>query len=65
MFALSYIISFLFLSFMLFILVKGIMRFIKNDRGWRRMEEDRKAKGMPFFGELEEDLEKEMYGIDD
>jgi hypothetical protein len=30
-------------------------KFIKNDRGWRRMDEDRKAKGLPFYGELEEE----------
>ena len=41
------------------------MRFIRNDRGYRQMEEDRKAKEMPFYGEMEEELEKEMYGIDD
>ena len=41
------------------------MRFIRNSRGWRRMEKDRKAKGMPFYGEMEEELEKERYGIDD
>ena len=60
---LSYIISFLLLSFMVFLVVKGIVRFIRNDRGWRKMEEDRKARGMPFYGELEEELEKEMYDI--
>ena len=51
---LSYIISFLLLSFMVFLVVKGIVRFIRNDRGWRRMEEDRKAKGMPFYGNMED-----------
>jgi len=30
--------------------------------GWRRTG---KRKGMPFYGELEEELEKERYGIDD
>ena len=63
MVVLSYIISFLLLSFMVFLIVKGIVRFIRNDRGWRRMEEDREAKGMPFYGEMEEELEKEMYDI--
>lgn len=62
---LSYIISFLLLSFMVFLIVKGIVRFIRNSRGWRRMEKDRKAKRMPFYGEMEEELEKERYGIDD
>jgi large-conductance mechanosensitive channel len=65
MVVLSYIVSFILLSFMVFLIVKGIVRFIRNDRGWRRMEEDRKAKGIPFYGEMEEELEKEMYGIDD
>ena len=41
------------------------MRFIRNDRGWRRMEEDRKTKGMPFYGDMEEELEKKKYGIED
>ena len=27
------------------------------------MEADRKAKGMPFYGDMEEELEKEMYDI--
>ena len=42
----TYIISFALMSFMILILVKGIVRMVKNDRGWRRMEEDRKAKGI-------------------
>ena len=29
---------------------------------WRRTG---RPKGMPFYGELEEELEKERYGIDD
>lgn len=62
---LTYIISFLLLSFMVFLIVKGIVRFIRNDRGWRRMEKDRTANGMPFYGDMEEELEKERYGIDD
>lgn len=63
MVVLSYIISFILLSFMVFLIVKAVVRFIKNDRGWRKMEEDRKAKGMPFYGDMEE--EKEKYGIED
>ena len=51
--------SFLLLSFMVFLVVKGIVRFIRNSRGWRRMEQDRTAKGMPFYGDMEEELEKE------
>ncbi len=54
--ALSYIASSILLSFMVFLIVKGIVRFIRNDRGWRRMEEDRKAKGMPFYGDMEEEI---------
>ena len=65
MVVLSYIISFILLSFMVFLIVKGIVRFIRNDRGWRRMEADRKAQGKPFYGEMEEELEKEMYGIEE
>ena len=45
--------------------VLAIRKLIRNDRGWRRMEEDRKAKGMPFYGDMEEELEKEKYGIDE
>ena len=43
--------------------VLAVRKHIRNDRGWRRMEEDRKAKGQPFYGELEEELEKEKYDI--
>ena len=60
---LSYIISFLLLSFMVFLILKGIVRFIRNDRGYRQMEADRKAKGQPYFGQDDEELEKEMYNI--
>lgn len=45
--------------------VMAIRKLVKNDRGWQRMEEDRKAKGMPFYGDMEEELEKERYGIED
>ena len=45
--------------------VMAVRKLIRNDRGWRRMEEDRKAKGMPFYGDMEEELEKEKYGIED
>ena len=38
--------------------VLAIRKLIRNDRGWRRMLEDRKAKGMPFYGDMEEELEK-------
>ena len=62
---LSYIIAFLFLSFMVFILVKGIIKSMRNEIGYHQMEEDRKAKGLPYFGQDDEELEKEMYGIDD
>ena len=50
---------------MVFLVVKGIVRFIRNDRGWRKMEADRKAQGKPFYGDMEEELEKEKYGIED
>jgi hypothetical protein len=53
------------MGFMALLLVKAITKAIRNDRGWRRMEEDRKAQGKPFYGEMEEDLEKEKYGIED
>lgn len=65
MIVLSYIASFICMSFMVFVLAKGIIKAVSNSRGWRKMEEDRKAKGMPFYGEMEEELEKEMYGIED
>ena len=45
--------------------VMAVRKLIRNDRGWRRMEEDRKAKGMPFYGDMEEELEKEKYDIGD
>ena len=59
----GYIASALCLSFVVFILVKGVAKYIRNDRGWRRVEADRKAQGKPFYGEMEEELEKEMYDI--
>ena len=65
MVVLSYIVSFILLSFMVFLIVKGIVRFIRNDRGWRKMKADREAQGKPFYGEMEEELEKEKYGIED
>lgn len=63
MVVLSYIISALCLSFMVFVLVKGIIRAVKNARGYQQMEADRKAKGLPYFGQDDEELEKEMYAI--
>lgn len=63
MVVISHIISFFLLSFMVFLVVKGIVRFIKNDRGYRQMEADRKAKGQPYFGQDDEELEKEMYDM--
>ena len=33
--------------------------------GWRKIKADREAHGKPFYGELEEELEKEKYGIED
>lgn len=53
------------LSFWVFLIVRGIRKEIRNAEGYRAMEADRKAKGQPFFGILDEDLEKEKYGIDD
>ena len=61
----SYIVSAILMAVTIGFVVLAIRRLVKNDRGWRRMEEDRKAKGMPFHGEMEEDLEKERYGIED
>lgn len=58
-----YILSFLCISFLVFILVKGIIRAAKNARGYQLMEEDRKVKGLPYFGQDDEELEKEMYDI--
>ena len=59
------VVSIACMGFMVLLLVKAITKAIRNDRGWRRMEEDRKAQGKPFYGEMEEDLEKEKYGIED
>ncbi len=59
------VVSIACMGFMALLLVKAITKAIRNDRGWRRMEEDRKAQGKPFYGEMEEDLEKEKYGIED
>ena len=55
MVVLSYIVSFILLSFMVFLIVKDIVRFISNDRGGRKMEADCEAQGKPFYGELEEE----------
>ena len=60
---LSYIVSFILLFFMVFLIVKGIVRFIRNDRGYRQMEAVIKAKGQPYFGQDDEELENEMYDI--
>ncbi len=43
--------------------VMAIRKLVKNDRGYRQMEADRTAKGQPYFGQDDEELEKEM-GID-
>jgi hypothetical protein len=61
----SYIASAILMAVTIGFVVMAIRRLIRNDRGWRRMEEDRKAKGMPFYGHMEEELEKEKYGIDE
>ena len=45
MVVLYYIISFFLLPFVVFLIVKGIFKFIKNDRGWRRMEEVLRTRG--------------------
>lgn len=46
--------------------VLAVRKLIRNNRGWRRMEEDRKAKGMRFYDDMEEEWEKEnmILGID-
>ena len=61
----SYLVGGVFIAFMLFVLLKGILKSIRNEVGYHQMEEDRKAKGLPYFGQDDEELEKEMYGIDD
>ena len=63
--AVSYLVSAILMAVTIGFVVMAIRRLIRNDRGWRRMEEDRKAKGMPFYGNMEEELEKERYGIED
>ena len=62
---LSIIASCVAMGFTAFFIIMPVVRFIRNDRGWRRMEEDRKAKRRPFYGDMEEELEKEKYGIED
>ena len=62
---LSIIASCVAMGFTAFFIIMPVVRFIRNDRGWRRMEADRKAQGKPFYGEMEEELEKEMYGIEE
>ena len=59
----SYIASAILMAVTIGFVVMAIRKLVKNDRGWRKMEEDRKAKGMPFYGDMEEELEKERYGI--
>lgn len=61
----SNIVSAILMAVTIGFVVMAIRKLVKNDRGWRRMEEDRKAKGMPFYGDMEEELEKEKYGIDE
>ena len=37
--------------------VLAVRKLIRNGRGWRRMEEeDRKIQGMPFYGDMEEEI---------
>lgn len=44
--------------------VMDIKNLVKNNRGWQRMEADRKAKGQPYFGMDVEELEKEKYSLE-
>ena len=48
----DYIASGVIMAVTVLILVMGIRRMVLNDRGWRRMEEDRKAQGKPFYGNI-------------
>lgn len=59
----SYIVSAILMAVTIGFVVMAIRKLVKNDRGWRKMEEDRKAKEMPYFGQDDEGLEKEMYDI--
>ena len=61
----SYIVSAVLMAVTIGFVVLAVRKLVKNDRGWRRMEENRKAKGESSYGELEEELEKKMYGIED
>ena len=61
----DYIVSGVLMAVTILFLVMGIRRMVLNDRGWRKMEADRKAQGKPFYGDMEEELEKEKYGIED
>ena len=45
------------------LLLLPIWIIIKEDSGWRRMEQDRKEKGLPFYGKMEEETEKDFWDI--
>ena len=59
----GYLLFAITIGFILFGIVKTIAREMRNERGYRQMEADRKAKGQPYFGQDDEELEKEMYDI--
>ena len=62
----SHILGYILLAITVFLLlVLPIRKLIRNDRGWRKMKADREAQGKPFYGDMEEELEKEKYGIED
>ena len=61
----SYIASAILMAVTIGFVVLAVRKLIRNDRGWRKMKADREAQGKPFYSELEEELEKEKYGIDD
>ena len=51
------------IGFLLFCIVRPILQLFRNERGYQEMEADRKAKGLPYLGQDDEELEKEMYDI--
>lgn len=61
----SYIVSIILMAVTIGFVVLAVRKLIRNNRGWKKMEADREAQGKPFYGELEEELEKDKYGIED
>ena len=61
----SYIVSIILMAVTIGFVVLAVRKLIRNNRGWKKMKADREAQGKPFYGDMEEELEKEKYGIED